>query len=232
MKNRRVRLVDTTLRDGSHAVRHSFDTKQVKKIAKGLDKSGIELIEISHGDGLGGSSFNYGFSTTDELKLIEAGEDGGDVRLTVKNVSELTITSITAEVTRATAAEGSLSTRIAQTAESITSEVTRAKGVENTLGSQTLGSQEDDVAYIWQNAWHPRTRTVDMRLSIFVRGEDGRYERLEEVQRQRAYGREELTRCLTEAGFAGIRFYGDRTLRAPTAKEARWHVTAMRPKEK
>ena len=72
MKNRRVRLVDTTLRDGSHAVRHSFDTKQVKKIAKGLDKSGIELIEISHGDGLGGSSFNYGFSTTDELKLIEA----------------------------------------------------------------------------------------------------------------------------------------------------------------
>ena len=104
--------------------------------------------------------------------------------------------------------------------------------LENTLGSQTLGSQEDDVAYIWQNAWHPRTRTVDMRLSIFVRGGDGRYERLEEVQRQRAYGREELTRCLTDAGFAGIRFYGDRTLRAPAAKEARWHVTAMRPKEK
>lgn len=72
MKNRRVRLVDTTLRDGSHAVRHSFDTKQVAKIAKGLDKSGVEIIEVSHGDGLGGSSFNYGFSKTDELKLIAA----------------------------------------------------------------------------------------------------------------------------------------------------------------
>ncbi|MBP3895352.1 MAG: 4-hydroxy-2-oxovalerate aldolase [Mogibacterium sp.] len=72
MKNRRVILVDTTLRDGSHAVRHSFTTKQVKKIASGLDKSGVELIEVTHGDGLGGSSYNYGFSATDEMKLIEA----------------------------------------------------------------------------------------------------------------------------------------------------------------
>ncbi|MBP3895717.1 MAG: 4-hydroxy-2-oxovalerate aldolase, partial [Mogibacterium sp.] len=72
MKNRRVRLVDTTLRDGSHAVRHSYTEKQVAKIAKGLDQSGVELIEITHGDGLGGSSFNYGFSGTDELKLIKA----------------------------------------------------------------------------------------------------------------------------------------------------------------
>lgn len=72
MKNRRVRLVDTTLRDGSHAVRHSYTEKQVAKIAGGLDQSGVELIEITHGDGLGGSSFNYGFSGTDELKLIKA----------------------------------------------------------------------------------------------------------------------------------------------------------------
>ena len=104
--------------------------------------------------------------------------------------------------------------------------------LQNTLGDSALGSQEEDIAYIWQNAWHPRTHTVDMRLSIFVRGADGRYERLEERQRQRAHSREELTQYLTEAGFTGIRFYGDRTLRAPTAKEARWHVTAMRPKEK
>ncbi len=104
--------------------------------------------------------------------------------------------------------------------------------LQNTLGDSALGSQEEDIAYIWQNAWHPRTHTVDMRLSIFVRGADGRYERLEERQRQRAHSREELTAFLTEAGFTGVRFYGDRTLRAPTAKEARWHVTAMRPKEK
>ena len=72
MKNRRVKLVDTTLRDGSHAVRHSFTEKQVAKIAGGLDRSGVEIIEISHGDGLGGSSYNYGHSGTDELKLIKA----------------------------------------------------------------------------------------------------------------------------------------------------------------
>ena len=72
MKNRRVKLVDTTLRDGSHAVRHSFTEKQVAKIARGLDQSGVEIIEISHGDGLGGSSYNYGHSGTDELKLIKA----------------------------------------------------------------------------------------------------------------------------------------------------------------
>ena len=104
--------------------------------------------------------------------------------------------------------------------------------LQNTLGGNTLGSQEEEIAYIWQNAWHPRTHTVDMRLSIFVRGEDGRYGRLEENQRQRAHSREELTAWLTDAGFAGIRFYGDRTLRAPRANEARWHVCAVRPKEK
>lgn len=72
MKDKKVILVDTTLRDGSHAVRHSYTPKQVAEIAGGLDKSGVPLIELSHGDGLGGSSFNYGFSGTSELKLLEA----------------------------------------------------------------------------------------------------------------------------------------------------------------
>lgn len=101
--------------------------------------------------------------------------------------------------------------------------------LQNTLGDQTLGSLEEDVAYIWQNAWRPRTRTVALRLSIFVREEDGRYTRLEENQVQRAHSREELTRYLQEAGFARVRFYGDRTLRAPGEKCPRWHVTAIRP---
>ena len=94
------------------------------------------------------------------------------------------------------------------------------------------GSQEEEIAHIRQNAWHPRARTVDPRLSIFVRGADGRYDRLEETQRQRAHSREELTDWLTDAGFTGIRFYGDRTLHAPGAKASRWHICAIRPKEK
>ena len=103
--------------------------------------------------------------------------------------------------------------------------------LQNTLGNQTLGSVEEDVSYVWQNAYHPRTRTVDMRLAIFVRGEDGRYERLEEMQTQRAYTKEELQAYLAEAGFVRVRFYGDRTRRVPRPGEARWRVAALRPKE-
>jgi 4-hydroxy 2-oxovalerate aldolase len=68
----KISIVDTTLRDGSHAVSHSFTVEQAVAIAGGLDKAGIEIIEISHGDGIAGSSINYGFSKVDELDLIEA----------------------------------------------------------------------------------------------------------------------------------------------------------------
>ncbi len=64
------RLTDSTLRDGSHAVAHQYTLAQVTDIVAGLDAAGVPVIEVSHGDGLGGSSFNYGFSGTDELKLI------------------------------------------------------------------------------------------------------------------------------------------------------------------
>lgn len=67
-----VRLTDTTLRDGSHAVRHRFTVEQVERVIGGLDAAGVPVAEVSHGDGLGGSSFAYGMSGTDELRLIEA----------------------------------------------------------------------------------------------------------------------------------------------------------------
>lgn len=70
-----IRLTDTTLRDGSHAMRHQFTVEQVRAITRGLDDAGIEVIEVSHGDGLAGSSFNYGFSGTSELDLISAAVD-------------------------------------------------------------------------------------------------------------------------------------------------------------
>ena len=69
---RDLQIVDVTLRDGSHAMRHSFTEEQVRQVAKGLDQSGIEYFEVTHGDGLGGSSLQYGFSKVNELKLIEA----------------------------------------------------------------------------------------------------------------------------------------------------------------
>lgn len=67
-----VRVTDTTLRDGSHAMSHAFTERQVRDTVRALDHAGVEVIEVTHGDGLGGSSFNYGFSRTDELELITA----------------------------------------------------------------------------------------------------------------------------------------------------------------
>jgi len=72
---RDLRITDSTLRDGSHAMSHQFTEAQVRAIVHALDRSGVEVIEVSHGDGLGGSSFNYGFSRTDEFDLIAAAVD-------------------------------------------------------------------------------------------------------------------------------------------------------------
>lgn len=69
---KKLHLLDVTLRDGSHAMHHSFTVDQVREVAKGLDCAGMEYFEVSHGDGLGGSSLQYGFSKVNELELIEA----------------------------------------------------------------------------------------------------------------------------------------------------------------
>ena len=55
-------MTDTCLRDGSHPKRHQFTEQQVHDIVAALDAAGVPVIEVTHGDGLGGSSFNYGFS--------------------------------------------------------------------------------------------------------------------------------------------------------------------------
>ena len=69
---RDFRLIDSTLRDGSHAISHQYTVDQVVSVVKGLDAAGVQVIEVTHGDGLSGSSFNYGFSAVDEMALIEA----------------------------------------------------------------------------------------------------------------------------------------------------------------
>lgn len=73
MTNERdVLITEVALRDGSHAIRHQFTVKQVTDVAKALDEANVPFIEVSHGDGLGGSSLQYGFSLTNEMELIEA----------------------------------------------------------------------------------------------------------------------------------------------------------------
>ncbi|MGA9872886.1 MAG: 4-hydroxy-2-oxovalerate aldolase [Rhodococcus sp. (in: high G+C Gram-positive bacteria)] len=76
-----VRVTDTSLRDGSHHKRHMFTGDDVRNIVAALDGAGVPVIEVTHGDGLGGSSFNYGFSRTPEQELISIAAD------TAKNAS-------------------------------------------------------------------------------------------------------------------------------------------------
>jgi len=63
-------LTDTSLRDGSHSVSHQYTSEDVEKVVAALDDAGIDIIEVSHGDGLGGSSLTYGFSAENELDLV------------------------------------------------------------------------------------------------------------------------------------------------------------------
>ena len=67
-----IRITDSSLRDGSHHKRHQFTEQEVRDIVAALDGAGVPVIEVTHGDGLGGSSFNYGFSKTPEQQLIRA----------------------------------------------------------------------------------------------------------------------------------------------------------------
>lgn len=70
LAGRKVTLHDMTLRDGMHPKRHQMTLEQMKAVACGLDAAGVPLIEVTHGDGLGGSSVNYGFPAhTDEEYL-------------------------------------------------------------------------------------------------------------------------------------------------------------------
>ncbi len=66
----KVKVHDMSLRDGMHPKRHQITIEQMRSIARGLDQAGVPLIEVTHGDGLGGASVNYGFpAATDEEYL-------------------------------------------------------------------------------------------------------------------------------------------------------------------
>lgn len=73
-----VTVVEVALRDGSHAIRHQYTVEDVKIITKGLNEAKVPYIEVSHGDGIGGSTIQYGFSKVSDIELIRAAKEVSD----------------------------------------------------------------------------------------------------------------------------------------------------------
>ena len=72
LEGRKVTVHDMSLRDGMHPKRHQITVEQMRQVARGMDEAGVPLIEVTHGDGLGGASVNYGFPAASDEEYLRA----------------------------------------------------------------------------------------------------------------------------------------------------------------
>ena len=72
---RKIKIFDATLRDGSHAISHQFSVEMVERYCKCIDKGGVDAIIVGHGNGLGASSLQVGFSAISDKEMLQAARD-------------------------------------------------------------------------------------------------------------------------------------------------------------
>ena len=89
------------------------------------------------------------------------------------------------------------------------------------LGNNIYGENREDVAYMWQNYFDPEEDLVEMELAFFVKDENGKFDRFLETHQQRAYTEEDIKDKLKDAGFKGIKAYGDFKFEAPSKDSER-----------
>ncbi|GAB3270527.1 4-hydroxy-2-oxovalerate aldolase [Parahaliea aestuarii] len=72
LKGKKITVHDMCLRDGMHPKQHQITVDEMVTVAKAMDAAGIPLIEVTHGDGLGGASVNYGFPANSDEEYLSA----------------------------------------------------------------------------------------------------------------------------------------------------------------
>lgn len=83
------------------------------------------------------------------------------------------------------------------------------------LGNNMHGENREDISYLWQNYFDDEQNLIEMELAFFVKDENGKFDKFEEVHHQRAYKQDEIIESLQIAGFNDIKVYGDFTFEAP-----------------
>jgi len=100
--------------------------------------------------------------------------------------------------------------------------------LENTLGNNLFMQDTPRITYLWSNRFNKAEKRIDMDLCIFTKGKDGRYDRVDERQTQRAHSALELAEWLKETGFTAPQIYGEKDMSDPHEKESRWHFAATK----
>ena len=87
LKGRKITVHDMCLRDGMHPKRHQITVEQMVTVARAMEEAGVPLIEVTHGDGLGGKSVNYGFPAASDEEYLTASPPFGSLPTVPRRMS-------------------------------------------------------------------------------------------------------------------------------------------------